>query len=70
MAADLVILKQENTTLKAELRSEIKALRSDLRQVNSDCESELNELRSLITTNALSIDHVCNERSNGVANIN
>lgn len=70
MAADLVILKQENTTLKSELRSEIKTLRSDLRQVNSECESELNELRSLITTNALSIDHVCNERSNGVANIN
>ena len=69
MASDLVILKQENTTIKSELRSEIKSLRSDLRQVNADCESELKELRSLITINALSIDRVCNERSNGVANI-
>ena len=69
MMADILLLKQENTTLKSELQSEIKSVRAAIRSVNSDIETELNELRSLISTNALSIDRVCDEKSNGVVSM-
>ena len=69
MMADIVLLKQENTLLKTEFQTEIKSVRAAIRSVNSDVETELNELRTLISTNALSVDRICDEKSNGVANI-
>ena len=44
-------------------------MRAAIRSVNSDIETELNELRSLISTNALSIDRICDEKSNGVVSM-
>ena len=64
MKADIVLLKQENSMLKTELESEIKAVREPIRGVNSELSMELNELRELILTNVLSIERLCNEKSN------
>ena len=69
LTADVVAMKQENSSLKAELNSEIKSLRKELNQLQNDISSDICEVRSLISTNAQSIERVCDDRSNGVANI-
>ena len=69
LTADMVAIKQENNLLKTELKSEIKAIRSDLKQLNTDISSDISEVRAFISTNAQSIDRLCDERSNGVANL-
>ncbi|MEW8548092.1 MAG: hypothetical protein AB2693_31705, partial [Candidatus Thiodiazotropha sp.] len=69
LSADMVSLKQENIALKSNIMTEIKSLKTDLNQLKGDCEAEQSELRSLINTNALSVDRVCNEKSNGIAHI-
>lgn len=69
LTSDMITIKQENIAMKSELNSEIKSLRTDLNQLQADVEADLSELRNLISTNAQSIDRICNERSNGVANL-
>lgn len=69
MSADILAMKQENTDLRAGFLSEIKSLRSDLSQIKDDLEADLREVWSLVSTNALSIDRICDDKSNGVANI-
>ena len=69
LQSDMAILKQENTKMKSDFMTEIKCIRSDLTQVKDDLETELRELQTLVSTNALSIDRICDEKSNGVANI-
>ena len=69
LTADMVAIKQENIAIKTELNSEIKSLRSDLNQLQADITGDISEVRSLISTNAQSIERVCNDRSNGVANL-
>ena len=58
-------MKQDNSNLK----SEVKSLKKEIKQLRTDCNSELSELRSLVSTNAQSVERVCNEKSNGIANI-
>ena len=65
----MITIKQENIAMKSELNSEIKSLRKDLNQLQADVATDFSELRNLISTNAQSIDRICNERSNGVANL-
>ena len=60
---------QLNFLTKTEFQTEIKSVRVAIRRVNSDVETELNELRTLISTKALSVDRICDEKSNSVANI-
>ena len=69
LSSDLIAIKQENSTLKSELKAEIKSMRKDLSKLETDITADLSEVRSLISTNAQSIDRICNDRSNGVANI-
>ena len=69
LTADMVAIKQENIAIKTELNSEIKSLRSNLNQLQADITGDISEVRSLISTNAQSIERVCNDRSNGVANL-
>ena len=65
----MVAIKQENISLKSELKSEIKTMRSDLNRLHMDITADFSEVRTLISTNAQSIDRVCSERSNGVASL-
>ena len=69
LTADMVAIKQENNLLKSEMTSELKSLRSDLKQLSTDISADLSEVRAFISTNAQSIDRLCDERSNGVANL-
>ena len=68
LTSDMITIKQENIAMKSEF-SEIKSLRKDLNQLQADVATDFCELRNLISTNAQSIDRICNERSNGVANL-
>ena len=65
ISADMVAVKQDNSNLK----SEVKLLKKEIKQLRTDCNSEISELRSLVSTNARSVERVCNEKSNGIANI-
>ena len=69
LTADMVAIKQENNLLKPEMTSELKSLRTDLKQLSTDISADLSEVRAFIPTNAQSIDRLCDERSNGVANL-
>ena len=69
MQSDMVILKQENTKLKSDFMTEIKCIRDDLTQIKVEFETELRESQTLVSTNAISIDRNCGEKSNGVASI-
>ena len=69
LTSDVVAIKQENISLKSELKSEIKTLRSDLNQLHMDFAADISESRTLISTNAQLIDRVCSERLNGVPNL-
>ena len=70
LSSDMIAIKQENSTLKSELKAEIKSMRKYLSKLETaDITADLSEVRSLISTNAQSIDRICNDRSNGVANI-
>ena len=69
LQSEMAILKQENTKMKSDFMTEVKCIRSDLTQVKDDLETELRELQTLVSTNALSIDRICDEKSNGVASI-
>ena len=55
--------------MKSEVLAEIKSLRNEVTQMKADSDSELSEIRSLISTNALSIHRICDEKSNGTTNI-
>ena len=65
--ADIVLLKQENKILKTDMQSEIKSVRASIQRVNTEVESEFKEIRSLISANALSVDRIVDEKSNGLA---
>ena len=69
LQTDMAALKQENIMLKSGYLEEIRSLKSDIAQFKDDCEIDLNELRSLVSTNAMSIDRICDEKSNGIATI-
>ena len=49
------------------MQSEIKSVRASIQRVNTEVESELKEIRSLISANALSVDRIVDEKSNGLA---
>ena len=44
-------------------------MRKDLNKLETEITADLNEVRSLISRNAQSIDRICNDHSNGVENI-
>ena len=69
LTADMIAIKQENIALKSEIKVGITSLRKDLNELRTECTADLNETRGLIATNAQSVDRICNERSNGIANI-
>ena len=49
--------------------TEITCIRGDLTQIKVELETELRELQTLVSTNAISIGQICDEKSNGVASI-
>ena len=49
------------------MQSEIKSVRASIQRVNTEVESELKEIRPLISANALSVDRIVDEKSNGLA---
>lgn len=55
--------------MKTELNSEIKSLRNDLNQLQTDIASDISEIRPLKSTNAQSIERICDDHSNGVTNM-
>ena len=69
LSSDMIAIKQENNALKSEIKAEIKSLRKDLNKLESNITADLSEVQSLLSTNAQSIERICNDRSNGVANI-
>ena len=69
LTADMVAVKQENSIMKSELLAESKSLRNEVTQMKADSDSELSEIPSQISTNALSIHRICDEKSNGTINI-
>ncbi|MEW8546860.1 MAG: hypothetical protein AB2693_25375, partial [Candidatus Thiodiazotropha sp.] len=67
--ADVMALKQDNTSLQSNMAQEIQSMKNDIKLLKSESESNLNGLKKSIVECQQSVERLGNEKYNGVSNV-
>jgi len=67
LMADIVVMKEASATLANEILKEVTNLKTEISKNKVELQGEVSELRELVQANAVSIDRLCSDKSNGNA---
>jgi len=67
LLGDITVMKQASAALANEVLKEVTNLKTEISKNKAELQGEVSELRELIQANAVSIDRLCSDKSNGNA---